>query len=227
MKSSYLPRLDKEKLLWLKNFSSKLNNYATKYNLATTDVTDMVASANYFDWFLNYRNIYVETTKKLTQFKNELMDGIQAGAVVSILPSVPITPAAPPTVAPDIFGRATAIGNRIKAHKDYTLADGNDLGLEGTEITMDLATLKPILSITLNAGKPEITWKKNGLDAIEVLVDRGTGSYVFLTIATQKLIKDTHPTPPFGTAQHWKYKAIYRHKDEQVGIWSDEVSVKV
>jgi hypothetical protein len=227
MKTSYLPRLDKEKLLWLKNFSSKLGVYATKYNLAATDVSDMVASANYFDWFLNYRNIYVETTKKLTQFKNELMDGIQAGAVSSILPSVPVTPAAPPTVAPDIFGRATAIGNRIKSHKDYTLADGNDLGLEGAIITTDLSTVKPKLNITLNAGKPEITWQKNGLDALEVLVDRGTGSYVFLTIATQKLIKDTHPTPPFGTAQHWKYKAIYRQKDQQIGQWSDEVSVKV
>ena len=86
------------------------------------------------------------------------MEGIQAGAVSSILPSVPVTPAAPPTVAPDIFGRATAIGNRIKAHKDYTLADGNDLGLEGAIISTDLSTVKPKLNITLNAGKPEITW---------------------------------------------------------------------
>ena len=35
------------------------------------------------------------------------------------------------------------------------------------------------------------------------------------------------PLPPPGTSMVWRYKAIYRFHDEQVGEWSDVLSVMV
>lgn len=38
---------------------------------------------------------------------------------------------------------------------------------------------------------------------------------------------DTAPLPAPGASAVWKYKAIYRLRDEQVGHWSDVASVSV
>jgi len=165
MKARYLPNSDKNRLLWIKNFSNKLNLYTAKYGITTAQVTDMVQSAAFFDWIMNAKNIIAESSSKFTAYKNETMDGVKAGASASTLPAVPVLVASPVVVAPGIFGRATAIGNSIKEHKDYTLADGNDLGLEGTEIIHDFENMKPVLTITLKAGKPHIKWVKNKMTA--------------------------------------------------------------
>ena len=54
-------------------------------------------------------------------------------------------------------------------------------------------------------------------------VDRNDGNgFVFLVINT-----DPTPLPAPGTNAVWNYKAIYRLHDEQVGQWSDVVSVTV
>jgi len=227
MKVFYLPKSETEKLLWIKNFSSKVNNYAAKYAINAAEVTDMVQSAVYLNWVMDCNNLVTETSRKWTKYKNELIKGINAGSAPSTVPVNPTLSAIPAVVAPDIFGRATALVSRIKAHKDYTQADGLDLGIEGAEIVKDMKNIKPNLAINLNAGHPEINWKKNTMTSLEVWVDRGTGEYVFMTIATKKLIPDLHPLPTQNTAQLWKYKAIYRYQDTQVGQWSDEISVKV
>ena len=38
---------------------------------------------------------------------------------------------------------------------------------------------------------------------------------------------DTAALPAAGTSAVWKYKAIYRLNDEQVGQWSDIASISV
>jgi|GEM_PF-7097406 len=62
--------------------------------------------------------------------------------------------------------------------------------------------------------------------AIGIWVDRGEGAgFVFLTINTEPNTNDTQPLP--ATSAIWKYKAIYRLHDEQVGHWIDVLSITV
>ena len=57
-------------------------------------------------------------------------------------------------------------------------------------------------------------------------VDRGDGKgFGFLAVDTVPDYVDTAPIPP--AAATWKYKAIYRLHDEQVGQWSAVVSLAV
>jgi len=49
----------------------------------------------------------------------------------------------------------------------------------------------------------------------------------FLAFHTIPDYLDTAPLPAPGTSAVWKYKAIYRLGDEQVGQWSDVVSIPV
>ena len=226
-KRSYLPQSDGDKQNWLTNFANKINTYKGKYSLAGTEVTDMQNSSAAYTYWLNYLNQYKEYLGKLTEYKNELRDGVAPGSAASLEPTPPTMGAAPTAVNPGIFTRATSLVLRIKAHNDYTLADGKDLGLEGEEVTDDdLSTIKPIIQVRLvNGGFPEIVWKKKSTDGIDIYVDRGTGNFIFLATDTVPNYTDTFSLP--SGAAVWRYRCIYRVDDAQVGQWSDIVSVTV
>ena len=227
-KQYFLPTTDLAKLAWLQNFASKIAGYAVKYNLSTAEVDDVVAGALYYAYWLNGLNLTDEYKKKFTQFKNELRDGIPAGASPSVVPAPPTLGVAPTAVAPGIFFRAVAIANVIKSKSNYTNADGVDLGIEGAELTTDPNEMQVAFTIRLAAGgHPELVWKKLGMDGIEIYVDRGTGTFAFLALDTIPNYTDTHALPAAGATAIWKYKAIYRLDDEQAGQWSDVVSVTV
>ena len=227
-KNYFMPRTDAEKALWLKNFATKLPSYIAKYGLAAGDVSDAQKGADFFAWVLDARNLINESTNKWTTFRDEIRDGIPPGALPSAVPVAATLPTMPTLVAPGVIGRVSSIANRIKKHISYTEADGRDLGLEGIEQTIDLIEAKPIISIRINGGHPEIVWTKNKMSAIEIHVDRSnSGNYVFLAVDSYPNYIDTAPLPNPGESAQWKYKAIYRYKDTIVGHWSDEVSIPV
>ena len=58
-------------------------------------------------------------------------------------------------------------------------------------------------------------------------MDRGTGAFGFLAFDTIPDYLDTAALPAPGLSAVWKYKAIYRLGDEQVGQWSDVASISV
>lgn len=59
-------------------------------------------------------------------------------------------------------------------------------------------------------------------------MDRNDGNqFVFLIINTEPSTTDPSPLPAPGTSAAWRYKAINRLHDEQVGQWSDVVSIAV
>ena len=53
------------------------------------------------------------------------------------------------------------------------------------------------------------------------------GAFAFLTIDTVPDYLDTATLPVSGTSAVWRYKAIYRLNDEQVGSWSDIATIGV
>jgi hypothetical protein len=76
----------------------------------------------------------------------------------------------------------------------------------------------------------ELNWKWQGyrkfLDQLEIQVDRADGKrFVVLAFDTTPGYNDSAPFP--ATPTQWKYRAIYRVNDMQVGLWSATVSVMV
>lgn len=143
------------------------------------------------------------------------------------MPAAPALGTPPAAVPPGIFARASALAARLKKHPGYTDALGQDLGLIGAEQTVDLNSLKPVLEISPPAGHPNVGWTKQGMDGLEIQVDRGTGAFAFLAFDTIPDYLDTAPLPAPGTSAVWKYQALYRLNDEPVGQWSDGASVSV
>jgi hypothetical protein len=226
---TFMPRNEADKVTWIQNFSSKLATYKTKYGLTDSEVADMVAAALYYAFFANYLNQYNEYVKKLTQFRNEIRDGVASAASASVLPTPPNLGTPPPVPAPGVFKRASSIAAVIKSRSNFTEADGNDLGIIGVSASApDLVNAKPQIEIRLvQGGKPEILWTKGEYDGLAIYVDRGTDAWSFLAIDTYPDYIDNFALPASGSAAVWRYRAIYRYDDIEVGMWSDIVSITV
>lgn len=224
----YMPTDDTSKDLWLKNFANKLAVLSAKYGINPTEVNDMVASSAHFSYWLNYRNQQQDFLQKINRYKNESRDGIPANAAIPTgAPVAPSVAGMPTPVAPGIFARAASLVLRIKSHKDYLESDGAELGIIGTETQVDLNQIQPEINVRISAaGHPEIVWTKNRMDMLEIQVNRGNG-YELMSFDSHPNSTDTAALPASGQSAVWKYKAIYRLHNEQVGQWSAEHSIAV
>ncbi len=223
-KSYYLPKDDAGKGVWINNLAAKLPSYSAALGLAAGDVASVDANAKFFNYVLNSQQQIAAYSQQWTTYKNTARNG--DAAVLDPVPAVPVLGAAPALVAPDIFGRIAALVARIKVAPGYTEAIGQALQIIGAEQTVDLNSLKPVITADMHAGQVLIAWSKQGMDGLEVWVDRGTG-FGFLAIDTVPDYTDTQPLPTSGQSAVWKYKAIYKQGDERVGQWSDVVSLPV
>lgn len=228
--NGFLPRTDPEKETWLRNFSNKIANYNTKYNITAAEVADVLACLLYFSYYLNYKTQYEEYLKKLKAYITEIKDGLPAGVAASTVPAPPTFAAAPAATTAGIFKRIIILGRRIKDHGSYTVADGFDLGIEvpvSKKAKPNLDTIKPVVKVHLiEGGKPEIVWSRNGMDALEIWVDRDDDKgFVKSDIDIKPNYTDEYPLPE--KAALWKYKTIYRMDNKAVGHWSDIVSITV
>jgi hypothetical protein len=68
-----------------------------------------------------------------------------------------------------------------------------------------VTTVKPVFTATLDAGQVTIGWTKQGMDGVEIWVDRGDGKgFVFLAVDTVPDYTDTAAMPPAGQSALWK-----------------------
>lgn len=222
-KQPFMPKDDPGKRLWLSNFSNKLPACAARVGVSPEEAAATKADSAFFNYVCDAQHQHTQTAQNWTQYKNAARDGGALGD----MPTAPALGVAPAAVPPGIFARASALAARIKKHPGYTDALGQDLGIIGAEQTVDLNALKPVLRLTLQAGHPNVGWIKQGMDGLEILVDREAGAFAFLAFDTIPDYLDTAPLPAPGTSAVWKYKAIYRLNDEQVGQWSDAATVSV
>ena len=214
-KSYYLPADDAGKSAWLNNLSAKLPSYSAALGLTAADTASATADAAFFAYCLNSVGQIAAYSQQWTAYKNAARNG--TAAALGALPTPPVlTTPAPAMVAPGIFGRVTALAARIKVAPGYSDSIGQALQIIGADQTVDLTTMKPVITAQLDAGQVDIGWTKQGMDGIEIQVDRGTG-FVFLAIDTVPGYTDTAPMPAAGQSALWKYKAIYRQGDNRVG----------
>ena len=222
----YLPNTDAGKGGWLINLANKLPTFKVALNLTDADVTGTQADAAFFNWTLN-NQVEVNTYgQEWTAYKNAARSG--TGPSLGEPPVAPVISPAPAAVAPGIITRATALVARIRVSPGCTESIAKALGIIGTDSTIDLTNLKPTLTAFLLNGQVVVGWTKQGMDGLEIHVDRGDGKgFVFLAIDTVPDYTDTAALPAAGQAALWKYMAIYRQGDDRAGQWSDAVSIAV
>ena len=223
---TFMPSTDSGKADLLNHLSTALPQYATLLNMTADDLNLLNADSASFRYALQSTSDMQAYSQSWTNYKNQLRDGTSGAAGWPVPPALahPI----PSAVNPGIVPRLSAMVGLIKANKNYTDAIGKDLWLIGSAHVIDPSAWKPILSTQNQAGHPIIVWTKGNAAAIEIWVDRGDGNnFGFLTINTEPNTMDKWPLPVPGKSQTWQYKAIYLLHDEQVGQWSDVMSMSV
>ena len=221
-KSSYLPRTDKDRVVWLNNFSSKFAQVATGLGFVAADVTSVNNDAAMFSYLINQVEVYTTAKEQRVDYKNLIKEG-PLGTPGGPLPVAPAAGTVPTVVLPGIFARISQLVPRIKNSTTYTDAIGKDLGIIGAQQTFDPALMKPVLKLAMMGGQVEVQWIKSEADALRIETDKGNG-WQLLAIDTVPHYTDT---TPITAPAVWRYRAMYQIADELVGQWSDVSSITV
>ena len=153
-KAYYLPATDAGRLPWLNNFAIKLPSYSTVLGLNAGDVASVTADAAFFSYVLNSQLQIAAYAQQWTAYKNLARDG---GAVSIITaPVAPVLGVAPALVNPGIFTRVKTMVARIRVAPGYTDSIGQALQIIGADHTVDLTTVKPVITAQLDAGQVDI-----------------------------------------------------------------------
>ena len=215
---------------WFKNLGTGLGKYGATLGLSPAEITDAQANCAFGAAVLGVQGAVGEYAQGFTRFKNA---ALYATEQCTAWPAGFTLPAGLAAVShAGVVPLLTVLVARIKKHPAYTKQMGEEMGIEGADVTVTpsaLAASKPVLKVVLEAGgHPNVKWIKAGMDGIEIWVDRGDGKgFVFLTIDTIPDYLDTCALPAPGAGAVWKYKAFYRLNDAQCGQWSDEVKISV
>jgi hypothetical protein len=223
-KDHYLPDDEASRVLWLNNFVLKLATYAATLNIPAAEVTEITNAAALYSFTVNRKRQFAQYAADLVAYCKLLANG-KATDNIATYPVPPALGAVPPLVLAGLFKRVASIAARAKKHPGYTEAIGKDLGIEGSPIVMHAATAKPVLNVRPQGGHPEILWRLNRMDGLEIWKDPGTGVFALLDVDDAPDYVDLSPLPADVTL--WRYKAIYRLGGEQVGQWSDVVEIAV
>jgi hypothetical protein len=230
-KSDYMPNQDEGKaslfVLFRDNIGAQLATLGIP--AADPDIVQQAADASRFRAIVDFCGNMQNAAQAWTAEKNYERDGGDTTPAGQVVPALPA--GFPAAVPAGIVTRFRALVKRVKAAKNYSTAIGQALGIEGSvQGAPDLATLQSVLTLTLSGNAVLVGWGWQGnsafLDLLEIQVDRGDGKgWVFLTYDTTPNYTDTFPLP--ATPTKWKYRAIYRVGDAQVGVWSNTVEITV
>jgi hypothetical protein len=223
-RKSFMPHTHIGQLEMQESFIAALPKYQTRFDLSDEDIATVINDTYNLRHAYTLKQHALNFSHNCTAYFNLLLNGGSDSAVLPVLSALP--PSLASSVVPGATARFASLVARIKAHKNYTEAIGQDLQIIGPVIVIDPASWKPALSIQHNAGHPVIVWTKGQAGAIEIWANRDDGrGFAFFTINTEPNTLDNTPLPPPDTAVNWQYKAIYRLHDEQVGQWSDVLSI--
>lgn len=229
-RQAYYPVRVADQILWLENFRNKLSGHAPTLGISETKRDAAIADARWLVYTLgSWLPAVRDWQKACTAAAEQAQSGTGTGPLGLPLFMPPALPASVVARAPGALNRIFDTIAEIKASDTFTDAIGIDLGTIGASKTPpDLATIQPTIKAKIIGNKVELDWAWNGnsayLDQCEIQVDRGQG-YQVLTFDTTPGYTDSTPFPTAPTK--WKYRAIYRVEDQQVGQWSAEVSVTV
>ncbi|HCI52192.1 MAG TPA: hypothetical protein DE312_02480 [Gallionella sp.] len=223
--ATFMPQTETGKLELLEHLAATFSKYQSTFEISDADMQTLKSDAVNLRLAHTLKHQAQSYGHQCTAYMHLLWDGGNGDTSWPIAPVIVPSPAQ--IVTPGATARLSSLVARIKAHKNYTTAIGQDLHIIGAAIVLDTASLKPALSVKFNAGHPVIAWTKGKASAIEIHVDRGDGNgFTFFTINTEPDTIDDNPLPAAGAGVNWQYKAIYRLHDAQVGQWSDVVSIK-
>jgi len=237
-RQNYYPTATARQVEWLQNLANKLAGHAPGLGVSVAECAAAIAAAR---WLIYVLGSWLPAVRAWQKSCTDAAEQAQTGTTGAVL-ALPVFTAPPlpgpsgtlPAVVPVADGALALIFDlvgEIKQSDTKTDAILTDLGVIGAQETApDYATLQAILTATISGSHANLGWDWQGngkfLDQIELQVDRADAKgFRILAFDTTPGYTDTTPFPATPTV--WKYRAIYRVNDAQVGQWSATVSATV
>lgn len=196
----YLAYKDAELLLWISNFKNKILLYGLDYGLSEEEITDLIAQATALE-----QSIQSVATQKDVLAKFVAMKNAQRTTFLK---------------------NVRKASNRIKAHRHYREAIGQDLNIITPTATLDEKSYKPVVTIKIAGGMVRIKYQKKGVDGVNIYRRRrGEVTWQLVTRSTRSPYLDRIQLQQPGQPEHWEYRIIGVVKDVEIGQPSDIVEV--
>lgn len=227
MLKNYLPKSDGERVNWWQNFMSKIDGYQTALDLTDAEIAVALADGAMFIHLATQRVPAVTTAAQAQNNYKKLIANGPVGTPTGAPPALPTLSAAPATVPAGIWPRTRTFVQRIKRAANYTEAIGTDLWIIGTDDGTDPNTAKPTFTATaLPDGDVRLKWVKGAFDGV-VIEGRAPGSATWIALGIDHFSPfiDTRDNATPGQPEVREYRMRYLLKDDQIGEWSDVVSV--
>lgn len=232
-RQNYYPSRISQQVAWHTNYRDKISGYATAAGIAGPDTAVTVADAK---WLIYVLGAWLGEVRTFAQSATAAVEIIQSGLTGGSTYPVPVfTPPAlpgsplPPTVpvAAGALSRIFVFVQRIKDASNYTLAVGEDLGIEGAE-----ETDHPTPKITLKVGQGpgcqcvEFSIIKYTHEGVVIEGRRG-GAWEQVGVTTARTFTDERPLLVASQPEVREYRVRYWDKGIANGPWTDVQKVTV
>lgn len=117
---AFMPKDDKAKAAWMKNFADKCNKHSKTLGLSTMEIASISKDAAMYTYLIDLVEIFKSMAKRR-------MENKEAGEDVNS--SEPKIPSASTTLAIGIFKRLYKTVEKIKEHPNYNQEIGRDLNI--------------------------------------------------------------------------------------------------
>jgi hypothetical protein len=226
--ATYIERTDEGFLLQLHRFSERISIYAAALGITPVQIAAHEADKEFFTAVFEAVITFRGYAESLTNYKNLLRYG-NGSEVLGAIPTAPVISATfPALTAASAQKRFADLIKQCTASPNYTLAIGEDLGIEAPVSPFVPGDGKPeIKAFISDGGQPGFRWKKGKYQGVEIWINTGTGWKFLDKDFNPDFVDKKTPLPAAGTSAVWKYKAIYLYKGEQAGQWSEELNIPV
>ncbi len=227
--ATYIEASDEGYFLQLNKFCERIDTYSATLGLDPVKVQQIKDDKEYFGKVYAGMILTRDFAESFTNYKNLLRYG-HGDEVLGSFPTPPtITPPAVVfTGGANCQKRFAEIIQDCVISRGYTVAIGEDLGIEAPESPFVPGDGKPVIKTRYSTGgMPGFSWKKGKYQGIEIWKQAGATWTYHDKDFNPDFVDKTSTLPPAGQSSVVRYKAIYLHKGEQVGQWSDELAITV
>ena len=167
-KAYYLPKADKEVVPWMNRFKKEFESIAPSFGFTVAEVTSVSNDNNAVKYMFDELDLFKGELQERTKYKDLLFNGDEKVSLGDF-PSLPSIIVAPTVVKAGVFKRIAKVVQRIKTHPLYNEAIGKNLGIIGSEITIDLDTIKPVVSVkSITSESISLDFVKNSMEGVAI-----------------------------------------------------------
>ena len=229
-RQKYYPSRNSDQAEWLVNYANKLALIAAILSISQTDTG---ASGDDARWCAYLISVWLPAVRAFSPATTDAVDAALKGTgdTVITLPgfTAPSLPNGTAPRKPGALTRIFAMVGEIKKDKAYTEAMGTDLGIVGSEDTVEHPLPKFTAEIQQVNGKEcaRLVFYKFNHTGVYIESRRNGGAWEFTGIDTESPYTDERPLLAPGTPEVREYRMCFWDKGTPNGDWTDVAKVTV